>query len=209
MKIRKLALSLLSATLLPIGLTLPADAAPGEPYGGCAEAWQAPKSEGAAWCRSRGFTVTKFGVFGPEGWLLSSTLPRCHRVKYGSPCVMNRDEEGNRGFWLKPNGDVKFAKRPALAKHTSRPRGGCAWEFRLPESKGADWCRERGWTITGYFSFDPEGNLRQSVYPACYAKFSGEQECVWDAPAREGCGRSYWTDKMTLIHYTVGKKECD
>lgn len=28
-----------------------------EPYGGCDEAWQAPHSEGAAYCRSLGYDV--------------------------------------------------------------------------------------------------------------------------------------------------------
>ena len=28
-----------------------------EPYGGCDEAWQAPDSDGANWCRSHGFDV--------------------------------------------------------------------------------------------------------------------------------------------------------
>lgn len=27
----------------------------GEPYGGCDEAWQAPKSPGARWCRAHGY----------------------------------------------------------------------------------------------------------------------------------------------------------
>ena len=35
------------------------DASPvsSQPYGGCDEAWQAPRSDGAQWCRDHGYAV--------------------------------------------------------------------------------------------------------------------------------------------------------
>jgi hypothetical protein len=52
-----------------------ADAAP--PYGGCKEAWQAPQSEGADWCRDRGWTVRKRVVLNPHAVLRYWNLDPC------------------------------------------------------------------------------------------------------------------------------------
>ena len=38
-----------------------------QPYGGCKEAWQAPRSEGARECRAHGWTVYRWIVLNPDG----------------------------------------------------------------------------------------------------------------------------------------------
>jgi hypothetical protein len=62
----------------------PADAAPPsvterwtQPYGGCKEGWQAPRSEGAAECRAHGWTIRPRIVVGPRGVVRYHHLPRC------------------------------------------------------------------------------------------------------------------------------------
>lgn len=37
-----------------------------EPYGGCDEAWQAPRSPGAQWCRDHGWVVKRNFVIDPD-----------------------------------------------------------------------------------------------------------------------------------------------
>jgi hypothetical protein len=53
------------------------------PYGGCAEAWQAPRSEGARWCRSHGWLVGARYVVSPRKVLRFYHLPPC-RYEDGS-----------------------------------------------------------------------------------------------------------------------------
>lgn len=71
-----------------------------EPYGGCKEAWQAPRSPGAKLCRQLGYTVSARFVVGPRGVVLRSSLPHC-RYEDGSggprPCTWNigRRIDGN------------------------------------------------------------------------------------------------------------------
>ena len=71
-----------------------------EPYGGCAEAWQAPRSAGADLCREQGYTVSARFVLSPRGVVLHSSLPHC-AYEDGSggrrPCTWNvgRPVDGN------------------------------------------------------------------------------------------------------------------
>ena len=48
-----------------------------QPYGGCDEAWQAPKSAGAKHCRTHGWLVRPRVVVGPKGWVHHNRLPAC------------------------------------------------------------------------------------------------------------------------------------
>ena len=70
------------------------------PYGGCAEAWQAPRSPGAEMCRDRGWSVSARFVVGPRGVVRHASLPHC-RFEDGSggprPCTWNvgRRVDGN------------------------------------------------------------------------------------------------------------------
>src|SRR5262245_63358868 len=48
-----------------------------QPYGGCAEAWQAPHSKGADECRAHGWTVRARLVVGPHRWVRYNNLPHC------------------------------------------------------------------------------------------------------------------------------------
>ena len=63
-----------------------------EPYGGCDEAWQAPRSPGAELCRALGYSVSARFVLSPRGVVLHSSLPHC-RFEDGSggrrPCTWN------------------------------------------------------------------------------------------------------------------------
>jgi hypothetical protein len=92
-------LALLFGASLVGALTSPADAWQ-QPYGGCKEAWQAPKSPAADECRDHGWTVTARVVIGPRGVVRFSSLPSC-RVEDASsgpvPCSwnLNRERDGN------------------------------------------------------------------------------------------------------------------
>ena len=63
-----------------------------EPFGGCDEAWQAPRSTGADRCRELGYTVSARFLLSPRGVVLHSSLPHC-RFEDGSggrrPCTWN------------------------------------------------------------------------------------------------------------------------
>ena len=84
---------LLTATLTaltpPSLAVLPTTA---QPYGGCAEAWQAPRSEGAQWCRDHGWTVGARYVISPRRILRHYRLPSCEVEDASSgpvPCGWN------------------------------------------------------------------------------------------------------------------------
>lgn len=59
-----------------------------QPYGGCDEAWQAPRSAGAAHCRSHGWVVRPRVVIGPKGWVQANRLP-----------ALSSDEPNFPGYW--------------------------------------------------------------------------------------------------------------
>lgn len=69
------------------------------PYGGCSEAWQAPQSSGADWCRSRGWVVRPRIVVSPRGVVRFHRLPSCAVEDASSgpvPCSWNiRATDGN------------------------------------------------------------------------------------------------------------------
>lgn len=48
-----------------------------QPYGGCAEAWQAPQSQGAADCRKAGWLVKARLVVGPKGYVRALRVGPC------------------------------------------------------------------------------------------------------------------------------------
>jgi hypothetical protein len=87
--LRSLLLTLATVLTLATG---PAQSAELAPYGGCDEAWQAPQSDGADWCRDHGWTVTGRLVIGPRAVVRYSSLPHC-RVEDASrgpvPCTWN------------------------------------------------------------------------------------------------------------------------
>jgi len=68
--------ALMLSTFLASFAVIPrADAS--QPYGGCDEAWQAPHSVGAKWCRSHGWIVRPRIVVGPHGHVRFRTMPKC------------------------------------------------------------------------------------------------------------------------------------
>ncbi|MGA8257996.1 MAG: hypothetical protein WB767_15610 [Nocardioides sp.] len=91
-------LLVLFIALLLVGALSPRAAAH-QPYGGCDEAWQAPRSEGAAHCRAHGWIVGRRVVISPSHHLHRYRLPSC-AVEDASrgpvPCGWNvRDTDGN------------------------------------------------------------------------------------------------------------------
>jgi len=75
------------------------------PYGGCVEGWQAPRSEGADWCRDHGWTIRKRLIVGPHGVVRMHRLPHCaFDEAQEQPCTWNigRRIDGNGiglSFW--------------------------------------------------------------------------------------------------------------
>lgn len=65
-----------------------------QPYGGCKEAWQAPRSEGAKHCRSHGWLIRPRVVVGPQGWVHHNRLSWCE-YEDSSACWWNARIMGN------------------------------------------------------------------------------------------------------------------
>jgi hypothetical protein len=65
-----------------------------EPYGGCDEGWQAPRSQGADDCRDMGWVVKARLVVGPNGWVHVVRLPRC-ATEDGGRCYWQARRQGN------------------------------------------------------------------------------------------------------------------
>jgi hypothetical protein len=93
----------------------PANAVP--PYGGCDEAWQAPRSEGAAWCRSHGWTVWSRLVVGPRHVVRYSHLPTCRFEDASSgplPCSWNFDSNRNGlSYYVTRDGSPHYVTVPS------------------------------------------------------------------------------------------------
>lgn len=148
-------LSLISTV---IGAALATVAAPAtgtvQPYGGCDEAWQAPRSPGAADCRDLGWTVTGRLVLDPHHVVRASRLPDCGRVTQGA-CSWNFNG-GHRGpsLWIDSTGRTQYVwpENP-----TSHMRGGAhTWRWVTTEqadalaeggTRGAD---HRAWGLCVY-----------------------------------------------------------
>lgn len=74
-------------------LATPAQAA-ARPYGGCAEAWQAPHSRGAAQCRHAGWTVRPHFVIDPHNRLRFTDFKPCE-YEDSNGCIWNALTSGN------------------------------------------------------------------------------------------------------------------
>lgn len=75
---------------------IPAPAFAHQPYGGCDEAWQAPRSAGAEHCRDHGWTVRHRFVINPRGYVKYVSLPPCeYEDSYN--CYWNAETSGNGG----------------------------------------------------------------------------------------------------------------
>lgn len=68
---------------------------PAQPYGGCKEAWQAPRSEGANTCRKAGWTVHKRFVLNPRRVPVYLRMDPCEVEDSPGPCFWNALVEGN------------------------------------------------------------------------------------------------------------------
>lgn len=104
MKIRNLAAAgALSATLLLTNAPI-ADAAWHQPYGGCKEAYQAPRSQGARECRQHGWLVKRWIVATPTGEMRYISGPAYARLDRG--CIFL----GKRWTVTMPN-DLPIVRR--------------------------------------------------------------------------------------------------
>lgn len=65
------------------------------PYGGCDEAWQAPRSPGADWCRDREWTVRKQFVLRPSNEVAYLRMDPCREEDSDGPCFWNAERQGN------------------------------------------------------------------------------------------------------------------
>lgn len=84
--------------------------APGEPYGGCDEAWQAPKSEGAAWCRRHGWTVRPNFVIDKHNVLRTTRFGACENED-STGCYWNAMTRGNHigdSYIVSKSGEVFY-----------------------------------------------------------------------------------------------------
>lgn len=91
MRIRNLAATAaVAATLL---VNSPAVAAP-QPYGGCDEAWQAPKSAGAQECRDLGYTVHRKFVLNPARVPVAWRVDSCRTSATRNVCFRAFDTSG-------------------------------------------------------------------------------------------------------------------
>jgi hypothetical protein len=139
-----------------------------EPYGGCAEAWMAPRSAGARLCRDLGYAVSARFVLSPRGVVLHSSLPHC-RSEDGSggrrPCTWNvgRRVDGNGvglAYKVRRNMTARYvwAESPIvagwrwvgerqahrLARHFTRPsqrRSVTAWQRCVVRHAGTTWVK--------------------------------------------------------------------
>lgn len=89
MNVRNLAAAAVTATLLSVASPSLASTST-EPYGGCKEAWQAPKSQGARDCRQMGYTVRPHFVIDPQHRLVATDLRRCTSPDHKRGCWRSR-----------------------------------------------------------------------------------------------------------------------
>jgi len=90
-----------------------------------------------------------------------------------------------------------------------QPYGGCAEAWQAPHSKGADECRDLGWTVRvgprGHgIVVSPRRVIRYEWLADCRYEDGSRQRaaCVWYAGERgNGEGRSYWLDRADRVHY--------
>jgi len=94
---------------------------------------------------------------------------------------------------------------PVYSVKQERPVGGCKEAWMAPRSTGADWCRDRGWTVTGHLVSGPHAVLRAFDHlPFCrYEDGSGQAApCIWFGQDRfNGEGLTYWVDRADRVHY--------
>lgn len=126
----------IAGTILFGSLAAKAEVYSVKPYGGCAEAWQAPTSAGADWCRRHGWTVNSGIVVGPHAVLRAHRLPHC-RYEDGSDqgrCLWLGYVDGNRhglSYWVDSHDTVHYLwpSDPTRSYHGSR----VVWSRHDPE----------------------------------------------------------------------------
>lgn len=97
--------------LLMVVVGQPADAAT-QPYGGCDEGWQAPRSAGADDCRALGWTIRKRLVVNNHGRVVVHAMPSCPSEDAGRFCSWNINPgDGNgqgQAFWRDSQGRATY-----------------------------------------------------------------------------------------------------
>jgi hypothetical protein len=86
------------------------------------------------------------------------------------------------------------------------PYGGCKEAWQSPRSVGADWCRARGWEITGRYVISPRAIVAAERLPHCrYEDGSGQRSaCTWNLGPRtdgNGLGLAYVVRRDDTARY--------
>lgn len=84
----------LAAFASAVAVLYPPPAVGHQPYGGCDEAWQAPRSIGATHCREHRWIVRPRVVIDPKGWVRAMRLPPC-RAEDEIRCYWDAKTMGN------------------------------------------------------------------------------------------------------------------
>lgn len=109
-----------------LNFTAPAYAAPdptyprwSQPYGGCDEAWQAPRSTGADECRDHGWTVHWWIVVSPKDRVafVDPSINQCANEDAGRFCTWNFDVPRSHGedLWYGGHGGRHYVKQVQVA----------------------------------------------------------------------------------------------
>ena len=106
-----------------------------QPSGGCTEAWQAPKSKGAAQCRAHGWTVTARLVLDPRHIVKYSTVQQCRfedgRDRRKRTCMWYGNLQGDK------NGATVWYRNPGPKVRQRRAMP--VWEATPVLDKGWHW----------------------------------------------------------------------
>jgi hypothetical protein len=95
---------------------------------------------------------------------------------------------------------------PSSSTASTAPYGGCKEAWQSPRSAGADWCRARGWEITGRYVISPRAIVAHESLPHCrYEDGSGQRSaCTWNLGPRidgNGIGLAYVVRRDDTARY--------
>lgn len=139
-----------------------------QPYGGCKEGWQAPRSEGARQCRDHGWTVRHDLVVSPRGIIRYDNMRTC-KFEDGSgqrsACIWHGQVDGNgRGltYW--------FGRHNS---HISDPNAHYVWWGSPLRERGPRW----------HFATKFERHWFRVTNRKCIVKRTGKDSLVQMCPS--------------------------
>src|SRR5262245_2631452 len=131
-----------------------------------------------------------------------------HRTRTGKPlaglAVAALAVAACAGVLATSNDPASGTVQPTEQAGWVQPYGGCKEAHDAPQSKGADDCRDHGWTINRRIVLNPHAVLRYLDMPHCrYEDGSGQHaRCVWfgylDGNQH---GLTYWVGFNDTAHY--------